>query len=258
MRLLVVLGLALTAACGGAMGKSYPPYRYRLTVEVETPQGLRTGSSVIEVRTAMAGPNSIPSPGQVFMQVNGEAVAVDLPNGQTLFALLSSGFDGGGWAAGAYAARIPRLSEREVKARSPDGKWTAEADFDLWMEAVLASTGTYAIPRIKDQKGKTGNDWPMLVRLRDLRDPGSVEQVDPDNLAASFGKGYVMHGITVERTEDAVTRGIRKRLPWLHDTPGSLMPQPHDPKTGFPIPLDEVGLAVRLTGGDFERNPPER
>ena len=30
-----------------------PDYRYRLTVEVETPEGLRSGSSVIEVKQSM-------------------------------------------------------------------------------------------------------------------------------------------------------------------------------------------------------------
>lgn len=64
-------------------------YRLRLTVEVDTPQGLRKGSSVYEVwannKTAL-----LPDEAKRDWGVRGEAVAVDLPNGQTLFAPLKT------------------------------------------------------------------------------------------------------------------------------------------------------------------------
>ena len=41
-----VLGLA-------ACGDSTPDYRYQLKVEVDTPEGVRTGTSVIEVQQSM-------------------------------------------------------------------------------------------------------------------------------------------------------------------------------------------------------------
>src|SRR5688572_22804894 len=70
--------------------------RYRMTVEVETPEGLRTGSAVREV-TLNDGKswNWLP-PFAWFgeqrpqWRLKGEAVAVDLPSGQTLFVLLRS------------------------------------------------------------------------------------------------------------------------------------------------------------------------
>lgn len=203
LRLLVMLCLALTAACGGGMGKTYPPYRYRLTVEVETPQGLRTGSSVIEVHTAMAGPNSIPSPGQIFMRAKGEAVAVDLPNGQTLFALLRSDWDED-WATNAYLLQVPYPTQQEVKARAADGKWTAAAQFDLWMERALAAHGVFTLPRMRDLGGRQVSGWPMFVRFRDIRDPATVDSIDPDKMAALLGKGYAVRAITAARTEDPV------------------------------------------------------
>jgi hypothetical protein len=55
----------------------------------------------------------------------------------------------------------------------------------------------------------------MLVRFRDIADPTSVEKVDPDNLAASFGEGVKLRRITVQLTDDPVTTGIEKRLGWL-------------------------------------------
>ena len=43
----------------------------------------------------------------------------------------------------------------------------------------------------------------------------TMRQVDPDNLSASFGKGYSMKGLTVQITDDPVTRGIERTLPWV-------------------------------------------
>jgi hypothetical protein len=215
-RLLLVLGAVLTAACGDVaggdrVGKTYPPYRYRLTVEIETPEGLRTGSSVIEVHTAMAGPKSIPNPGQVSTRIKGEAVAIDLPGGQTLFALLRSDGDID-WPAHVYAWLVPHASEQQIKARAPDGQWSSELDFDLWMEQIIASRGPRAVARTWKMWGKDVSNWPTLVRFRDIRDPATVEQVDPDNLKASFGKGYAVRNIIAERTEEEVGGQTSTRL----------------------------------------------
>ena len=106
--------MALPAGC--SLIDRTPDYRYRLTVEVDTPQGLRTGSSVIEVQTSVAGEYSIPSPGAVSHRVRGEAVAVDLPGGQTLFALLRSDNDID-WAS------------RVMFMLAPDGPEDAEDSF---------------------------------------------------------------------------------------------------------------------------------
>src|SRR3546814_16079322 len=58
-----------------------------LTVEVETPTGVRSGSSVIET-TITKGPRTGQGSG-LTATMKGEAVAVDLGSGQTLFALLN-------------------------------------------------------------------------------------------------------------------------------------------------------------------------
>jgi hypothetical protein len=55
----------------------------------------------------------------------------------------------------------------------------------------------------------------MFVKFRDLNDPTSVEVVDPNDLAASFGPGVKLVEATIAVTPDAVTDGIDSRLPWL-------------------------------------------
>ena len=66
------------AACG-LTSEEDRTYRYKLTVEVETPDGLRKGSSVIQVIGDEAGKNALISPGRLTFRIFGEAVAVDLP-----------------------------------------------------------------------------------------------------------------------------------------------------------------------------------
>jgi len=78
--------VALLSGCG-LFGN--PSYRFKMTVDVETPEGLKTGSSVYEVETTGSRDLVAGGKGSRFM-FRGEAVAVDLPDGRTLFALLST------------------------------------------------------------------------------------------------------------------------------------------------------------------------
>jgi hypothetical protein len=70
-------GAALALGGCGSPGKA--SYRFRMTVEVETPQGIKSGSSVMEVRLARG--MAIGDQSGVTSGVFGEAVVVDLPDG---------------------------------------------------------------------------------------------------------------------------------------------------------------------------------
>lgn len=215
LRLLLLPSLLLTAACGDVLGKSYPPYRYRLTVEVETPQGLRQGSSVIEVQTLKEGALSLSgggAGGDVVNRVKGQAVAVDLPNGQTLFALLRSDWDRD-WPATVFALQVPYPTQQEVAARSPDGEWNPQRNFEMWMDRIEVAHGVVDLPRLRKLGPDQVSAWPMFARFRVARDPRSIERVDVDHLPAVFGAGYKVHRICLERTDDRVTTGIFARLP---------------------------------------------
>src|SRR4051812_20640408 len=63
-------------------------WRYKMTVEVETPEGVRTGSAVREVRYQPGGGGWI-AQSRPQWYLRGEAVAVDLPGGRTLYALMA-------------------------------------------------------------------------------------------------------------------------------------------------------------------------
>jgi hypothetical protein len=234
----------------GKGAKRWPNYRYRLTVEVETPEGLKTGSSVIEVRTAMSGPNNIPTPGSLFTEIRGEAAAVDLGNRGYLFALLRSeqNLD---WAHGALLQTVPALTIEELRQLPADAD-----DFDIWMERLLAVPFEQkrALPRYVRYGVSTvptsgpPNGYPMLVQFDDPTTPATVKQVDADNLAAHFGDGVKLKSMSVTRTEAEVSKGIEKNLAWLKELNGGLAKVP-PMSSGSDV--QDLPLAFHLSDADF-------
>lgn len=65
---------------------------------------------------------------------------------------------------------------------------------------------------------------PMFVRFRDLSDPTSVEKVDSQDFAASFGEGVKLKRVWIEMTDDSVTKsGIRNKVPRLNKLNGGYL-----------------------------------
>lgn len=198
-------------------------HRYRMTVEVETPEGLRTGSSVIEV-TSRREIRILPEMHIRSSTMRGEAVAVDLPGGQTLFALLRG------------------------EGNRHFGNLNGDALGPPGAEARKLGADPAAIPRKIMSRNAAGepieiSGLPILVRFRNIRNPASVELVDPDNLAASFGKAVSLRRITLQVTDDPVTTDIKKRLPWLL--------QYYDRMLDGHRLNDSKNLANNLSAGDF-------
>ncbi len=203
---LMLLGALLLPGCFPAT----ETFRYRLTVEVETPQGLRTGSSVIEVSLSENHSKFlVPAARGVNADFRGEAVTVDLPDGQVLFALLRSEgtVDGAKWYAH-EAITTPDLEGH---------MWGVERA--RWMEENEASGEL-----------ERGNYFPILVTFGDETDPTSVMQVDPDDLATTFGEGINLKRITAELTDDPVSTAIEERLGWL-DNLAAYRTNPDNPFT---------------------------
>jgi hypothetical protein len=181
--LLLSSALALpVSGCGGLFPKRY---RFRMTVEVETPEGLKTGSSVMEVSAykvvrimseERAGGGSF----------HGEAVTVDLPAGPLFVLLIKS------------PRQQPSLEGDVARALLP-GANIQNVDDYVAAVAKLGTTRAHAdLPR---------GDWPMMVRFKDINNPKTVEVVD----APTIGVGR----IRLETTSDPVTSGIKRRLRWL-------------------------------------------
>ena len=196
--LLVVVFALFLLACDNPRT---PDYRYRLTVEVKTPEGLRTGSSVIEVEQSM-GRSAGSGFGKIIVRrVRGEAVAVDLPGGQTLFALLRSDIDVD------WSARLMQMLAPEIAGEAFEDVF----DNVLMIESEVEVPRTWPANVVLPERSA----YPIFVTFGDVDDPTSVELVDPDDLAATFGEGYALERITVQLTDEPVTTGIKERLGWL-------------------------------------------
>ena len=195
--LLVLLAGAALAI--GVFKLKYPSHawRQRITFVVATPQGEKVGSAVQAVEWT---PNPIFKDGAAFhlTTLKGEAVAVEIAPGRVLFALLNG--------PGGYE-HIGLIALYQFGGGRPGGRdypWT-----DSNFAAVRAAHGAAATPLRPDL-------YPSLVTFRDLNDPTTVEQVDPANLAASFGEGVKLARVTIELTDAQVTTGIEKKLNWLN------------------------------------------
>ena len=195
--------LAELSLAGCSLTDETPTYRYRLTVEVDTPEGLKTGSSVIEVDTHRDQRNWNPNARGRRYQVRGEAAAVELGEDRVLFALLRSE-DSVDWAAQILFLTTPYAVEAEDK-------------FLATFERMLAREGEVELPPDLGAfiSSSDASARPMLVTFRDLDDPTSVERVDSENLAASFGEGFALRRITVQLSDDSVSFKLADRLPWL-------------------------------------------
>jgi hypothetical protein len=177
-------------------------YRYRLTVEVEKNGKLHSGSSVIELTTTrnyfLSALDTVPEWETAY---RGEAVFVDLGGSDHLIALLES------------------PNGKRPTARFPSNVILGEETAKTGIFVGLDVLPTKYPDRLAEAKGKPYpvnlEQMPPLIRFRQLDDPLTVERVDPANLAASYGLGVVLRGAHLEITEDAVSNGIAKRLPWL-------------------------------------------
>ncbi len=188
MRILPFLLAIVVPLVLAGCGERLPTYRYRMTVIVDTPEGVRTGSSVIEVRTFTSPEFPGPEAGGVITRYYGEAPVVDLGGRGLLFATLQG--------ADRYAADTSygeRMNTGNVDERRRKIRRLME------------------MPGIENMRPRR---YPMLVHFRDIDDPNTVEHVDPENLAASFGPGYRLDGITIEMTNDRPTESIGSRFSW--------------------------------------------
>jgi hypothetical protein len=217
-------------------------YRYRITVEVDTPEGLRTGASVIEVRMADHRLHP-PGAGASSKGFSGEAVAIDLPGGQTAFALLKgepdAQFGPENFADAAFQNQVDGLV----------GKLTDKNRLEWW-RTMVRQTNIVELPRTVISPIPPPHlvpAYPLFVTFADIRDPKTVVRVDPDNLAASFGAGVTLKRITIQITDDTVTTGIEKRFDWWENYRN----RHFDGTSTVSQDLTTDALAASLSSGSF-------
>lgn len=169
-----------------------PSYRYRMTVTVETPEGPRSGSSVVEVTEER--PTGLARELRGMLSVSGEAVAVDLGRRGQLFVLLKDG---------SRRASFSSQAGMIIPAIFPDTAQDGAAErFERYRREPL-------------QARLSAEQLPAMVRFRDPQDPSTVEPVSAHDLEATFGSGVRLRNVVVETTRAPVTREIGQHLQWL-------------------------------------------
>ncbi|MBR0775905.1 hypothetical protein JQ625_13795 [Bradyrhizobium diazoefficiens] len=217
-----VLGLLAVLVIGDQIRINRPNHKYRLTVEVMTPDGIRTGSGIL----AVVPDRGYSRRGRTTML--GEAVFVDLGQGKNLVALLAHQQD----------AKLDVDDINYVALRAYGAARGARASFN----EMNRQTGIVKVE---------GDLVPVLVSFGDRSDPATARRVAADHAEAALGDGYEVRGVTAEVVPNGfwpidfggalgepVTRGIDAKLPWLA--------APGDPAA---IALKAAGLPV---GGAVE------
>jgi hypothetical protein len=191
--------LALLAALviGDQIRVNRPGHKYRLAVEVETPEGVKSASGVFSVHPDRGYSRH----GSTLTK--GDAVWVDLGGAKNLVALLAQ--------LGDQGLELDGTSFVALRAFNAAGRKTT-------FNAMNQMTGTAPV---------TGALIPVLAAFGDVNDPATMRVVKPDDLAATYGKGFRLRGVTVEAIPNGfwpldfggvlgapVTRGIETKLPW--------------------------------------------
>ncbi len=181
---------------GDQIRMNRPAHKYRLTVEVETPEGVKSASSVVSVH-----PYRGYQPGGKTTS-RGDAVMIDLGGGRNLAALMlhddkgNADFDGANFVAmRAYQAAGRKISFRDVGHQ------------------------TGAVP-------VTGELMPVLASFGNTRDASSIARLKPDDFSP-LGQGIKLRAVNVEAVPNGlwpldfggafgepVTRTITEKLPW--------------------------------------------
>jgi hypothetical protein len=202
--------VALLAALfiGDQIRINRPGHKYRLKIEVETPEGRKSASGVLAVH-----PDRGYSRGGHTRTV-GDAVFVDLGGAKNLVALLAHLDDG--------KLDLDGINYLALRA------YTVAGGKRVSFNEMNRLTGTVAV---KDPL------IPVLLSFADPANPGSARVVSPDNVRAVLGNGYRLGDITTEVVPNGfwpldfggalgepVTRGIAAKLPWLNgpDNPAAM------------------------------------
>lgn len=199
-RLSGIMLILAALACGAAGCAGFKTtLRYRLTVVVDTPNGVRSGSSVVEA-TGSYDPGFPGSrAGLADVQIRGEATPVSLGNGKYLFAVFS-------WVD--PPTRILTMLTVPFKDQlppiSPDPTQTRKTMM-LQFRALANARG------IRDVNKE---DWPVIATFANLKDPYSI-RIAPATELATVMPGYQIIRMTVEITNDRKSEKIIQIIPWL-------------------------------------------
>ena len=220
----VLAPVAVLCALGwGYFQINYPTctFRYKLTAEVMTPEGVKTGSSVIEVSYSSTGGPIGDWSAWRNDKVTGEAAAIDLGQGEKLFLLLgrnASGRPMKNWSLPSGGSGINEPSDYTKMDGALGPLWLPIKYYELGRKPSTESEMCHRAKQYFDNKPRKVdlNNLPTMISFKDLNEPLSAQLVDPNDLATTFGPGYALRTAEIEFTTEQSEPKIKQILPWLN------------------------------------------
>ena len=214
---LIALGIPVAFAVGIVFLFWFNIYdvhvRYRLTIEVQDGDQIKTGSSVVEASYGVV-PDWLPvGPSTYLSKMVGNAPTVDLGEKGMLFLTFES------------------VSRNSDKIRERNKQFFCAME-DIWCLpfAAYGGPGTGVDTNIQKRAAvlnslvrKRGPGdvpfavLPQLGRFRDINNPLSLVTVSPFDLAASFGAGVELKRVILQQTNDPVTPPPENWPQWLKE-----------------------------------------
>ena len=191
------LALLAVLVIGDQIRINRPGHKYRLTVEVETTEGIKSAAGIM----AVTPDRGYSRRGRT--RTSGDALFIDLGGGKNLLALMA----------------------HVDKALDLDG-------MNYVALRAYAAAGGQRVPfnemsRMRGVVPVRGELIPVLATFGDLADPATMRRVSADDMEASLGRGFRLLGVSVEVVPNGfwpldfggafgepVTREIEAKLPW--------------------------------------------
>lgn len=182
--------------------------RYRLTVEVQDGDQIKTGSSVIDATYHMDPDWIWEGPHNYFGQVVGYAPTVDLGEKGMLFLTFDE----------RQTPEQVRERNRQIPcsfgvigclpfaAYNKSGVWQDASERKARLNELLRQRGPRDVPFAM---------LPELARFRDIDEPLSLTPVSPYDVAASFRPGVQLKRVVLQLTDDPVTPPPAMWPQWL-------------------------------------------
>ena len=168
-------------------------HHFRLTVEIETPEGVKSASSVLKA-VYVESPKWVPQNTSLSSGLHGEAVFVDLGGGKNVVALLALGANGEVWMG-------PDLAARALRGEGP--------------EKILNSFWYRDAPHWTGSAELKGDLLPTLATFASPTKPETARIIRPNQLESELGPSYRLRRIWIEMTSDGISQLLHTALEWL-------------------------------------------
>lgn len=175
-------------------------WRYKITVEIETPEGVKSGSAVREVRARKNIARFLnPDVNDVTYEVIGEAVVVDLGKRGVLFALVD-------WD-----------SYEEVYNAFPFSSFDVDKQLHYYQTLKVGSKAqlTTKLPKMITFSDLNRSDtakivyWNEAINKQNQRD---FEYRLLNNMESTFGQNVVLKGVFIEMSAERVSKNFDARF----------------------------------------------